>query len=159
MKRVSKNITSCIVITIALFFGSCGNKSFYNTHVPIEKNSWDKNQSAFFELTTDDTVSVYACSIHIRHLETYRYSNLYLFLNTTFPNGLQTHDTIECILALPDGKWLSKSSGSLREIALLLNPALRFPMTGTYVFEIEQAMRDEVLEGVSDIGLKIDYTK
>lgn len=144
---------------MALFFCACNNRSLYNEHVPIEKNKWDKDQVAFFEINVEDTTSVYVCSLHVRHLETYKYSNLYLFMNTTFPNGLQTRDTIECFLALHDGKWLSKSSGSMRDIAILLNPALRFPMSGTYVFEIEQAMRDEQLEGISDVGLKIDYSK
>ena len=37
-----------------------------------------------------------------------------------------------------------------------LNENLLFPLSGTYHFEIEQAMREPVLKGISDIGLYID---
>ena len=70
------------------------------------------------------------------------------------PNGNITHDTIECILATPDGHWVGKSSGSMRNVRINLNE-LRFPLKGTYHFEIEQAMREPVLKGISDIGLFI----
>ncbi|MBQ2499473.1 MAG: gliding motility lipoprotein GldH, partial [Bacteroidales bacterium] len=98
----------------------------------------------------------YAFYLNIRHLENYRYSNLYVFLHTEFPNGNITHDTIECTFARPDGSWMSKGSGTIRSAKILLNPALRFPLSGSYHFEIEQAMRDDVLKGITDIGLSFE---
>ncbi|MBR4137693.1 MAG: gliding motility lipoprotein GldH, partial [Bacteroidales bacterium] len=101
----------------------------------------------------NDTLTDYAFYLNIRHLENYRYSNLYVFMHTTFPNGNVTHDTIECILAMPDGRWMGKGSGTMRSANVLLNPALRFPLSGEYHFEIEQAMREKELRGITDIGL------
>ena len=40
-------------------------------------------------------------------------------------------------------------------VTVPLNENLRFPLTGTYHFEIEQAMREPVLKGISDIGIYI----
>ena len=79
-----------------------------------------------------------------------------MFLHTTFPNGNQTHDTIECIFAYPDGRWIGDGSGSMRDLKILLNNNLRFPIKGNYHFEIEQAMREPVLEGITDVGLRIE---
>ena len=59
-------------------------------------------------------------------------------------------------LATPEGRWIGKSSGSMRDLHVPLNENLRFPLTGTYHFEIEQAMREPVLKGISDIGLFIE---
>ena len=57
----------------------------------------------------------------------------------------------------PDGgKWIGKSSGSMRDLTIPLNENLLFPLSGSYHFEIEQAMRDPVLKGISDIGLYIE---
>ena len=67
-----------------------------------------------------------------------------------------THDTIECTLATPEGRWSGKSSGSMRDRIVPLNDNLFFPMNGTYHFELEQAMREPVLKGISDIGLYIE---
>ncbi len=125
---------------------SCGNDKLFNDSVVIPEAKWDNRMLPFFDLTVNDTLSDYAFYLNIRHLENYRYSNLYVFLHTEFPNGNITHDTIECTFARPDGSWMSKGSGTIRSAKILLNPALRFPLTGSYHFEIEQAMRDDVLK-------------
>lgn len=135
---------------------SCGNDKLFNDSVVIPEAKWNNRMLPFFDLTVNDTLSDYAFYLNIRHLENYRYSNLYVFLHTEFPNGNITHDTIECTFARPDGSWMSKGSGTIRSAKILLNPALRFPLTGSYHFEIEQAMRDDVLKGITDIGLSFE---
>ncbi len=135
---------------------SCGNDKLFNDSVVIPEAKWDNRMLPFFDLTVNDTLSDYAFYLNIRHLENYRYSNLYVFLHTEFPNGNITHDTIECTFARPDGSWMSKGSGTIRSAKILWSPALRFPLTGSYHFEIEQAMRDDVLKGITDIGLSFE---
>ena len=132
---------------------SCSNDTLYNESVVIPEARWDNDMIPFFDVNVNDTSTDYAFYLNIRHLENYRYSNLYIFMHTTFPNGNVTHDTIECILAMPDGRWMGKGSGTMRSANVLLNPALRFPLSGEYHFEIEQAMREKELRGITDIGL------
>lgn len=144
-----------MVTTIALLMSSCGSKAFFDQSLAVDQQGWSSRKMAHFEVPITDTLSTYAFFLQLRHLEDYRYSNLYIFLHTRFPNGTATHDTIECVLAKPDGEWLGKASGSLRENRILLNGALRFPVAGTYRFDIEQAMRQQQLEGIHDIGLRI----
>lgn len=132
---------------------SCSNDTLYNESVVIPEARWDNDMIPFFDVNVNDTLTDYAFYLNIRHLENYRYSNLYVFMHTTFPNGNQTHDTIECTLAYPDGQWMGKGSGTMRSAKVLLNPSLRFPLSGDYHFEIEQAMRDKELKGVADIGI------
>ena len=109
-----------------------------------------------FDVNIDDTVNGYIFGMELRHLENYRYSNLFVFLHTTMPNGNHMRDTIECTLATPDGRWIGKSSGTMRDLRIPLNEQLQFPLKGNYHFEIEQAMRDPVLKGISDIGIFIE---
>lgn len=144
------------ILFLAILLVSCGNDKLFNDSVVIPEAKWDNRMLPFFDLTVNDTLSDYAFYLNIRHLENYRYSNLYVFLHTEFPNGNITHDTIECTFARPDGSWMSKGSGTIRSAKILLNPALRFPLTGVYHFEIEQAMRDDVLKGITDIGLSFE---
>lgn len=149
-----KKLVYIVLVTVLLV--SCGNDKLFNDSVVIPEAKWDNRMLPFFDLTVNDTLSDYAFYLNIRHLENYRYSNLYVFLHTEFPNGNITHDTIECTFARPDGSWMSKGSGTIRSAKILLNPALRFPLTGVYHFEIEQAMRDDVLKGITDIGLSFE---
>ncbi len=135
---------------------SCNQHVLMDENMAIYKEGWNLNQKADFEVNVEDTLGLYAFYINIRQQETYRFSNLYIFLHTTFPNGTLTHDTIECVLAHDDGRWLGKSSGSLISNQILLNPSLRFPLAGNYRFEIEQAMRESLLQGIEDIGIRIE---
>ena len=143
-------------ITVAFLLASCSTNTLYDESMVIPDAKWDVDVRPYFDVTVDDTLADYAFYLNIRHLENYRYSNLYIFMHTEFPNGHITHDTIECILAMPDGRWMGKGSGTIRSAKILLNPALRFPLRGNYLFEIEQAMRDKELKGITDIGICFD---
>ena len=144
-----------LFIVLALAFSACTNDSF-NQRTVIPEAEWNQENRIAFDADINDTINGYVFGIGLRHLENYRYSNLFVFLHTRMPNGNVTHDTIECTLATPEGRWIGKSSGSMRDLTLPLNENLRFPLTGTYHFEIEQAMREPVLKGISDIGLFIE---
>lgn len=147
MKKIVYITTAIVLMT------SCSNNKLYDESVVIPESRWDNENIPYFNVTVEDTLTDYAFYLNIRHLENYRYSNLYIFMHTGFPNGNVTHDTIECILAMPDGRWLGKGSGTMRSAKVLLNPSLRFPLSGDYHFEIEQAMREKELKGITDIGI------
>ncbi|MDO5342790.1 MAG: gliding motility lipoprotein GldH [Bacteroidia bacterium] len=151
-----KNITVIFAIISAFVMSSCSNRMMYDESVVIPETKWDNKNVPYFDVNVEDTVSIYSFALNVRHMENYRYSNLYIFLHTTFPNGNVTHDTVECTLAYPDGSWVGKGSGSMRSDKILLNPNLRFPLGGVYHFEIEQAMRDDILKGIADIGISIE---
>ena len=144
-----------LMIGLALAFTACTSSNF-NKRTIIPEAEWKQENRVAFDVDINDTISAYAFGIGLRHLENYRYSNLFVFLHTRMPNGNVTHDTIECTLATPEGRWIGKSSGSMRDLTVTLNENLQFPLTGTYHFEIEQAMRESALKGISDIGLYIE---
>lgn len=144
-----------LIIGLMLVFTACTSESF-NKRTVIPEAEWRQEDRVAFDVDISDTLSPYRFGIGLRHLENYRYSNLFVFLHTRMPNGNVTHDTIECTLATPEGRWIGKSSGSMRDLLVPLNENLLFPLTGTYHFEIEQAMREPVLKGISDIGLYIE---
>ena len=142
-----------LVVVIGILMTSCSTNALYDESVVIPEARWDNENIPYFNVTVDDTLTDYAFYMSIRHLENYRYSNLYVFMHTEFPNGNVTHDTIECVLAAPDGRWMGKSSGNMRYAKVLLNPSLRVPLKGDYHFELEQAMREKELKGITDIGI------
>ena len=153
MKR--KKTTILFLLSFWMVLSACHHEGF-DQRVVIPEASWDVENRIPFDVNVTDTVGIYTFGLGLRHLENYRFSNLYLFLHTRMPNGNLTHDTIECVLATPEGNWVGKSSGSMRDVKITLNPNLRFPLAGNYHFEIEQAMRKSELKGISDIGLFIE---
>jgi gliding motility-associated lipoprotein GldH len=135
---------------------SCGKKLFYDDVQALPKEGWSKNQKLRFNMEVNDTTSTFQFAMHIRNDLNYRYSNVYFFLETQFPNGNITRDTLECIVADPYGKWLGSGYGNLRQNLIVLNPSIKFPLTGQYTFNVEHAMREDVLEGIADIGLRVE---
>lgn len=147
------------ILLIVTILSSCVNKNvIFDESVVISNAAWNNQDFPYFDVNIEDTTSAYNFYLNIRHLENYRYSNFYMFLHTTFPDGNQTHDTIELVLSYPDGRWIGKGSGSMRDNNILLNNNLHFPAKGNYRFEIEQAMRESVLEGITDVGIRFEKT-
>jgi gliding motility-associated lipoprotein GldH len=148
-----RTIKYIISLSFLLSLVSCGFQEVYNENVPIDRAEWVYGQAASFSVDITDTVSNHAFYINIRNDNSYRYSNLFVFLTTRFPNGNMTRDTIEFILADDAGRWLGKGWGRVKENKVQLKDNLKFPLKGTYVFMIQQAMREDTLMGITDVGL------
>jgi len=160
MNRLASGIPTARGLAAVLALGlfllvSCGKEAMYDNTKRIPHGVWDKKDAVRFEVPVTDTVNPYRFYLNVRHATTYRYSNVYFFINTVFPDGRKARDTVECILAQPDGKWIGKGISGTRDNQVLLRVGLRFPMKGTYVFEFEQAMREDTLKGINDVGLRL----
>lgn len=144
-----------ILPVLFLILASCNTGTLYDHNKSLPENVWKSDQIIRFDVELEDTVNICKFYLNVRHSTDYRYANLFLFINTTFPDGREARDTVECILADPSGKWLGKGISDIRDNQVLLRRGIRFPEQGTYIFEFEQAMREPELEGVMDIGMRI----
>jgi gliding motility-associated lipoprotein GldH len=146
--------SGCIPAVIFMLSG-CVSPALYDNNKSLPDDVWKSDQVIRFDVKLEDTTSICKFYLNFRHTTNYRYANLFLFINTTFPDGREARDTVECILADPSGKWLGKGISNIRDNQVLLRRGIRFPQVGTYVFEFEQAMREPELEGIMDVGLRI----
>ncbi len=145
-----------------LFFGflilltGCDSKRFYDENAVVEKGIWNNKDKKKFEVNITDTASLYTFFLNIRNDGDYPYSNLYLFLHSSFPDGKKAVDTVECQLADYDGKWRGQGIGSLKFNRFTFQRGVRFRKAGKYTFELEQAMRVDDLKGIRDVGIRIE---
>ena len=108
-----------------------------------------------YEFEIKDTAVIYNFSFNLRNTNDYQYSNLFVFRNLQSPDGRIKTDTSEFILAKPNGQWLGKtSSGTVIENSMLFLKK-KLPIAGKYTFTFSQGMREESLNNIIDIGLKI----
>ena len=135
---------------------SCDQNRVYEKNEEIDNARWDISQKVRFEVPVQDTLSKHNFYINFRNSGNYPYSNVYIFINTIFPDKKLARDTVEFFVASPSGEWLGKGSGNVWESQVLFKRGVIFPDTGLFVFEFEQAMRDTILEGVMDVGLRIE---
>lgn len=139
---------------------SCGGGVFYSESQSVNEYGWMPDDSLSFKVEVDDTTQLYDFMVEVRNSITYPYSNLFLFVNTDFPDGSVARDTLECPLADQEGKWYGKRSGRFVDSRYRLRASsMRFPMTGQYCFSVSNGMRDSAIAGIKDISLRIEYSK
>lgn len=135
---------------------SCKKAALYDKNLEINDGNWSIVQKPQFLVSIEDTLQNTDVYINLRNSSCYPYSNIFLFINTTFPNGKQARDTLECILANDKGQWLGDGLGDIWDNRILFKKNVRFPQKGVYTFEFEQAMRLDPLPCISDIGLRLE---
>ncbi len=145
-----------IVLITGSLLSSCGLDRYFEKNIPFENHIWERQDPVVFSVDIQDTLSAFNFLINIRHNTEYRFSNIFLFLDTQYPDGNHSSDTLECLLSAPDGKWLGKGHGKIKENRILLKRNVVFPRKGIYEFKFEQAMRVEELQGMEDFGIRIE---
>ena len=144
---------------------SCGDDNLvFEQNMEIPDARWITSEKAIMTFDISDTVSQHNFLLNVRNTESYPYRNLYVFVKTTFPNGKSSRDTVGVVLADQMGRWIGKGNGYLSSSQHMTNSVMynynrRFPLSGTYKVEIEQAMRTDTLEGIRNIGLRIEKTR
>ena len=145
-----------MTVLMGVIFAACGQKDFYVRNVPIEKGIWPAERFYRFEVPVRDTVSSYNIYLQVRNDGRYEYSNLWLFIRTNSPTGAVLRDTLECRLANEQGRWQGTGSGGRFNLEIPLRYRVRFPNPGTYIFEIDQGMRNKELKYITDLGIRIE---
>ncbi|MBK8414604.1 MAG: hypothetical protein IPL22_08995 [Bacteroidetes bacterium] len=80
MNRV---LVCCLFLAVS--FTSCDPLRYFEENKEIPKMEWDKDEPLSFLVSVEDTSLGYNVFINVRNAGFYRFSNLYLFINTTFP--------------------------------------------------------------------------
>ncbi len=151
-----KGFVFALFILLALC--SCDQSKIFEQNVSFPDNIWLTKNKLAFEVVIEDTSSVHNVIFNIRNTDLYKYNNLWLFINTTFPDGTVFNDTIDYALANETGAWLGDGLGGFYGLKVPYRLKVKFPASGTYRFVIQQAMRENKLIGISDFGLRIEKT-
>lgn len=139
---------------------ACDGNVYYDEIRSVDEHGWAPQDSVCFDVEVDDTTHLFNFLVEVRNSVTYPYSNTFLFIGTTFPDGSVARDTLECPLADATGRWLGKRTGRYVDARYRLRGgSARFPMTGTYHFAITNGMRDSAISGLKDIGLRVEYSR
>ena len=144
------------VIFISIMAVACTSNDVYFQYNPVALKGWSKDSLYGFDIPITDTTAVYNVYVNVLNRGEYPYQNLWLFLSKTTPDKIMSKDSIECYLADQRGKWLGSGLGSIMEMPVLYQQNVRFKTKGTYHYKIVHGMRDSVLAGINDIGMRVE---
>lgn len=143
-------VSICVVACLG-----CGPNPYFSESVEINPLGWTGDNAIKFSPEIMDTSSVYELQLIIDHQSDYRYENIYFLINTYFPDGISNEEKLSVNLATNKGEWVGKCSGENCKLKVYLLENFKFPSPGKYGFELSQYTRDEPLEGINALSLKL----
>lgn len=165
MEAIQRNKYGFVVAILFLIF-ACNDVSEFNQYKTIEGNTWKANQNIDFQFEVKDTIKPKNLFINIRNNNDYAFSNLYLITQLEFPNNTKIIDTLQYKMADVNGRFLGDGFSEIKENKLFYKERKIFPVSGSYIFSVRQAMRKngainpiENLKGIQDVGFSIEKIK
>lgn len=143
------------IVLITLLLAGCTEEALINQTREVSNAKWAFDDPVKMSVDVLDTASSYAYFIQLRHSGDYRYRNLIVYFKTFYPNNTYMVDTVDCPLAEPSGRWLGSGLGDILDNQILFKINQPFPISGTYNFEIQHAMRSDTVHEIYDMGLLI----
>lgn len=154
--KISRLLKNALLPVLLVGAFACDPSQVYENNIEIDDYAWHKDSILRFQVNIQDTINPHNIYINVRNTSRYKMQNLFLFVNTSSPNGASLRDTFECYLADDRGKWTGSGWGDIYENQFVYKKNIRFPVSGMYTFEYTQAMRTDDLEYISDMGLRIE---
>ena len=151
-----------------LFLFSCDKNIVFDDYQSLDDNIFLQSKPVRFTFNITDTISRNNVFIQLRNNQDYPYSNLFLITKIESPKGIIEIDTLQYEMTNNRGEFLGTGISGIKENVLCVTEnCLKkvFFELGEYNLSIKQAMREkgkvegiEGLEGITDIGLKIEKT-
>ena len=147
------------VLFVLFLLSSCMNSS-ENVQIKNLNGNWDKKTEQKFDFKIEDAQNPKNIIFVVRNNNDYPYSNIRLFVNfTDLKSKKKITDTLNYVLAQPNGEWIGKGFGDTKETLFQYKLNYKFPQNGDYSIGITQAMRVDILKGIEDLGVKIETAK
>ena len=147
-----------IVFILFLSVSSCQNED-EKILVNDISNQWKKKDVQTFDFDVKDAQNMKNVMFVVRNNNDYPYSNLRLIASIEHDKKNISTDTLNYVLAKPNGEWIGAGFGDAKEIIFQYKLNYKFPQNGKYKFKVVQAMRKDILPGIEDLGIKIQNVK
>src|SRR5205809_462241 len=123
------------LLLIVTVVAGCDKNRVFEKNRDIKDYTWDSKNKASFTFDIQDTTLLYNIYVNIRHTDFYQFSNIWLMVRTTFPDGKQMTKRIEIPLANAEGAWFGEGLGDIWDVSHLIQQGAFFSKAGKYTFE------------------------
>jgi gliding motility-associated lipoprotein GldH len=155
MKKFGFQILGVCFLLISVL--ACNTGGTFGKYKTIPKAVWNRDSLVVFQIPVSDTVQRHNLFLNVRNDIEYKYSNLWLFVEIIQPGDTTAViDTFEFTLADQTGKWLGHGFGGVKTNEALFKRNVYFPVAGNYELKIQHGMRGKLLEGITDIGFRLE---
>jgi gliding motility-associated lipoprotein GldH len=148
---------ACCLISTSCFFGSCKQMDLFEKNTNIPKVEWNTNFKAEGVFDITDTISTYNIYVVIRHTDAYKYNNVWLNVGLQAPGDSMQVQKINLPLGSDAAGWDGIGMNDIWEVRKLISGRPKpFLKPGDYRFNISQIMRDNPLQHIMSVGLRVE---
>ena len=146
-----------------LLWSSCSLPSdVFEKDVVIPGHQWASSFKPRVDFTIKgaDTADRYNIYLVLRHSDAYLYNNIWIRGTVREPgDSIPKSQRYDLTLATNDKGWLGSGMDDIYEHRVLIQPDTKFTKPGTYSFTLEQIMRDDPLQHVLNVGVRVEKAK
>ena len=137
---------------------SCDSSKVYDTMQDMDSTAWNDKKELIFPITIKDASVAYRIYYTVRYDTNYPFYNLYInraledSAGKPLSKRLQGMDLFKADTGMPLGSGM----GSKKDYLILSEDNYKFPYAGKYTVKLKQYMRQESIQGINAVGLRID---
>jgi gliding motility-associated lipoprotein GldH len=149
-----------LTLFFTIFLFSCKRIELYEKTAFIPHHQWAGTFKPSFTFNIQDTSAAYQVYFTIRHTDRYNFNNIYVNLSIQQP-GADTAQSVRYDLPLGNNEngWLGSGMDDIYEHRVPLTPSgqsFYFRKAGNYTFTVQQIMREDPLEQVMNVGIRLE---
>jgi gliding motility-associated lipoprotein GldH len=141
-------------VVVFLFVTSCSKQPYYDKVYSFNNNEWTQRVKPKFVIDIKEADKNYAFTLTLRTTTDYKYSDLWIYMNTISPDGKKAREPFKICITNPDGTWIGVKTGTIVENQFKFGKS-KLPLKGTYTFILEQGITESKIDQVLDIGLNV----
>jgi gliding motility-associated lipoprotein GldH len=159
MSLSNKKLFALILVLVTLVT-ACETIDVFEKNVNIPNHEWSNSFRPEIAFEISDTTSLYNIYVVLRHTDAYRYKNIYMNIYTQVPGDTLLKQRLDLQLATDDKGWLGSGMDDIFEhrIRITKDPQ-KLSKSGLYKFRLEQIMREEPLQHVMNVGIRVEKVK
>jgi gliding motility-associated lipoprotein GldH len=147
-------------LLVLMFFSallSCTSLGTFEKNIAIPNHTWNSSFKPEISFEIQDTTSRYNLYVVIRHFDAYRYNNIWLNVDMQFPGDTIRRQSLDLRLATDDRGWLGSGMDDVFEHRVLITKEPQYlRKQGIYRFRLEHLMREDPLDYVMNIGIRVE---
>ncbi len=157
------SLVSCLLFLAPYFLSlvSCiPTIDVFEKDVAIPNQQWLSSFQPQVTFSITDTASSYNVYLVIRHTDAFNYNNIWIKATVQQPGDASAHSQrYNLPLATNEKGWLGSAMDDIYEQRVLIQPQTKFTKPGDYHFTLEQAMREDPLQHVLNVGVRVEKAK
>ncbi|MEO5997654.1 MAG: gliding motility lipoprotein GldH [Chitinophagaceae bacterium] len=154
MKKVFIGVVFCFLLL------ACAKINVFEKNIAIKDHTWQRNNKPVIAFNIDDTASLYNLYIVLRHSDAYDFNNIWIKCSVVSPGDSASKSRdYNLPLAKNNQGWSGTGMDDIYEHRVLIQPRTKFNKPGEYRFILEQIMREDPLEHVLNVGMRVERVK